>query len=151
MRVAWLAFTPQDYIRAGGWRGLPDSPAGSLDVLVPHADGIEGESHRILSFDGPIWSLELMFDLSGRLMGDQLQIAPELAQLDPETDIDAVRARLPFAYIDSVEAAPAVADVAIEAIYGDDATEDESIVFLANGINLHFQPGGGISVYPYCG
>ena len=87
-----------------------------------------------------------MFDADGSMTADQLVIAPELAGLDPETDDEVIRAALPFAYVDAVEAADAVADVPIEAIYGGSPLDDESVVFLANGVNLHYQPAGARAV-----
>ncbi len=144
--MTWRTFTAAEYIRSGGWQGLPGQRPESFEALAAQADSVEGEAHRILCFDGPLWSLELMVGPDGKLTGDQLQIAPELSNLDPQDDSEAIRARLPFAYLTDVERASHIAGVEIEAIYGDDPREDESVVFLANGVNLHFQPAGDVAL-----
>lgn len=138
----WLDVTPDAFIRHGGWRGLPGARPTTWAIVRPHATAIEGEATRLASFDGPMWSLELIFGADGALTHDQLQVAPELAGLDPETDRERIRERLPMAYIDDVEHAHDVAGIPVEAVHGDDPIGEESVVFLGNGVNLHYQPTG---------
>ena len=83
---SWFEFTPAAYIRAGGWCGLPGERPREKAALEPWATEVQGEGPWIVSRDGPMWSLECMFDADGSMTADQLVIAPELVSSTTSPD-----------------------------------------------------------------
>jgi len=55
-------------------RCVPGACPVDFETLSAHASTVEGDAHRLVSIDGPLRSLELMFDPKGALTHDQLAV-----------------------------------------------------------------------------
>lgn len=132
-----------DFVRAGSYTDLKG--CGTLDAshLESRVDRIEGEGPRILIRDFGPWRIEFIFDEDDHFVADQIKFQPEAIDLDPDDEPEAVADICAFAWWSTIAAAASVSGVTITAVHGTGDPEDELIVFLENGVNLHYQPMEG--------